>query len=219
MKLTVRGGRDVHGAGKGTVRLDSIRGGLSLRLAGRTLPTCDHFGALDLNAASSGVGRTIAGILGHEFFERYVVKIDFTAHELTLYDPVKYRYTGNGDTLALEFARQLPYVNVRIRTARRPEITRRLLVDTGSDDFVDDQSVRRSANGPTITVSTTGLGKSYEAVIGTLDTVWIGKSMFTKVPGVAADIGLVGNGIWSRFICVFDYSRRRLFVERVPVAE
>jgi hypothetical protein len=61
-------------------------------------------------------------------------------------------------------------------------------------------------------VSTTGLGKSYEAVIGTLDTVWIGKSMFTKVPGVAADVGLVGNAMWSRFVCVFDFRHERLFV-------
>jgi hypothetical protein len=34
------------------------------------------------------------------------------------------------------------------------------------------------------------------------------------VPGVASDVGIVGNGIWSRFICTFDYRHQRMFVER-----
>jgi hypothetical protein len=64
-----------------------------------------------------------------------------------------------------------------------------------------------------VTVSTTGLGKSYEAVIGILDTVRIGKSVFTQVPGVASDVGIVGNAIWSRFVCIFDYPHRLLILE------
>jgi hypothetical protein len=87
-------------------------------------------------------------------------------------------------------------------------------VDTGSDDAVDDSVVRRTPGGPAITVQTTGLGKPYDVVIGTLDTVRIGRSLFISVPGVASDVGIVGNGIWSRFVCVFDYSHRRLFLEK-----
>jgi hypothetical protein len=131
-----------------------------------------------------------------------------------LYDPAKYHYAGDADTLTLHFDRKLPRVDVFIRTARRPEVMRRLIVDTGSEDAVDDQSVRRSPGGPAITVGTTGLGSSYQVVIGTLDTVRIGRSTFTNVPGVAADVGIVGNGIWSQFVCVFDYAHERLFIER-----
>ena len=212
--LILRGGRNIRGTGMGTVRLDSVRSPINLRLAGQRLATCDHFGALDLSGTATNGYRAIAGILGHEFFSRYIVRIDFTAHEIKLYDPAKYRYTGSGDTIKLEFDRKLPRVEVRIRTARRPEVVRHLIVDTGSEDAVDDSSVRRSANGPGVTVSTTGLGKSYEAIIGTLDTVRIGRLLFTQVPGVAAQVGLVGNGIWSRFVSVFDYRHQRLFLER-----
>jgi hypothetical protein len=212
-RLATRGSRELHGAGKGTVRLDSIRSRVNLQLAGQSLPTCEHFGSVDLSTATGVGGSKIAGILGYEFFSHYVVRIDFGAHQIKLYDPAKYQYAGSGDTLKLEFVRKLPRVAVRIRTARRPEIVRRLIVDTGSEDAVDDESIRRSPNGPRITVSTSGLGKSYEAVIGTLDTVWIGRSMFTNVPGVASDVGIIGNGIWSRFICTFDYNNERMFVE------
>jgi hypothetical protein len=212
-RLVTRGGRDLSGTGKGKVHLDSIRSPVSLELAGKPLPTCDHFGAIELGGVPVG-GHTISGILGYEFFSRYIVQIDFARHTLTLYDPAKYRYVGNGDTLQLYFERKVPRVDVRIRTARRPEVTRRLIVDTGSEDAVDDSTVRRSPNGPAIKISTTGLGTSYEAAIGTLDTVRIGRAVFTRIPGVASDVGIVGNEIWSRFVCVFDYTHKRLIIER-----
>ena len=215
--LATQGGRDLRGAGKGKVRLDSIRSSVSLELSGKSLPTCTHFGAVDLGGVAVGTAHPISGILGYEFFSRYIVKIDFAAHTLTLYDPAKYHYVGTGDTIPLRFDRRLARVDVRIRTARRPEVVRRLIVDTGSEDAVDDGTVRRSPNGPAVTISTTGLGASYEAAIGTLDTVRIGRSVFTGVPGVASDVGIVGNGIWSRFVCVFDYAHQRLIIESPPV--
>jgi len=212
-RLATRGGREIHGAGKGTVRLDSIRSAVSLEVAGKNLATCDHFGSIDLSTAGSG-NHAIAGILGYEFFHRYIVRVDFAAHKISLYDPVRFRYSGLGDTVRLEFeGRRQPRVAVRIRTAHRPEVTRHLIVDTGSEDAVDDSTVRRTMNGPAVTVQTTGLGSSYEAVIGTLDTLRIGRSTFTKVAGVASDVGIVGNGIWSRFVCIFDYAHQRLFLE------
>jgi hypothetical protein len=211
--LATKGGREIHGTGKGAARLDSIRSAISLAIGGRSLATCDHFGAVDLSGLATNGYRAIAGILGYDFFARYVVRIDFAAHVLQLYDPAKFTYTGNGDTLSLDFAGKQPRVAVRIRTAGRPEVIRHLIVDTGSEDAVDDSTVRRSAKAAGIRVPTTGLGSSYEAVIGTIDTVRIGRAQFTNVPGVASDVGIVGNGIWSRFTCVFDYAHHRLFLE------
>jgi hypothetical protein len=141
------------------------------------------------------------------------VRIDFAAHTVTLYDPKRYRYSGSGDTVELQLVKQHARVRVRIRTANRPEVTRSLIVDTGSEDFVDDSTVRRNPKARGVTVATTGLGKSYDALIGTLDTVRIGRSMFTNVPGVASDVGIVGNGIWSKFSLIFDYSHRRMILE------
>jgi hypothetical protein len=212
-KLVTRGGQDLTGAGKGTVRLDSIRSPVSLSISGHALATCDHFGAVDLTHATADTNRPIAGILGYEFFARYVVRIDFDAHTVTIYDPKRYRYSGSGDTVELQFVKRHPRVQVRIHTANRSAVTRSLIVDTGSEDFVDDSTVRRNPNAKGVTVSTSGLGKSYEALIGTLDTVRIGRSTFTQVPGVASDVGIVGNGIWSKFAVIFDYPGRRMILE------
>ena len=165
--LPTRGSRQVHGAGRGTVRLDSITGSVRLEVAKQRIPTCDRFASIDLSEPTTTGRRSIAGILGYEFFSRYVVRIDFAAHTLELFDPAKFRYAGQGDTVALTMERNVPRVAVRIRTAHRPEVTRHLIVDTGSEDAVDDSAVRRSSRSDGITVSTTGLGGSYEAVIGT----------------------------------------------------
>lgn len=210
--LVTRGSRQIRGAGKGTIRLDSIRSRVQLQFGDRTLPTCEHFASVDLRNATGG-GREIAGILGYEFFMRYFVRVDFAARKIELYDPARFRFAGKADTLDLTFERKLPRVAVRIRTARRPEVTRRLIVDTGSEDAVDDSTIRRNPKGAAVTVQTSGLGSSYEVAIGTLDTVMIGRQLFTAVPGVASDVGIVGNGIWSRFTCTFDYPHRRLFLE------
>jgi hypothetical protein len=212
-KLVTRGSRDLTGAGKGSVRFDSIRSPVRLTISGHALATCDHFGAVDLTHATADADHPIAGILGYEFLGRYVVRIDFDAHTLTLYDPKRYRYSGSGDTVELQFVRRHARVQVRIHTANRAEVTRSLIVDTGSEDFVDDSTVRRNPNAKGVTVQTTGLGKSYEALIGTLDTVRIGRSMFTQVPGVASDVGIVGNGIWSKFTVILDYAHQRMILE------
>lgn len=211
--MVLRGHRELHGAGEGTIRLDSIRSRVRVRIARNPLPTCDHFGAIELRNANLDPTHPLTGILGYEFFARYIVRIDFGNHTVTLYDPRRYRYTGTGDTVKLDLIAHQPRVQVRIRTANRPEEVRSLIVDTGSEDFVDDSTVRRNAKARGVTVSTTGLGHSYEAVIGTLDTVRIGRSAFTNVPGVASKIGIVGNGIWSKFVCIFDYAHQRLILE------
>ncbi len=214
--LVFRGHRELHGAGTGTVRLDSIRGRVPLRISGKAVPTCDHFGAIELRSANLDRTHPLTGVLGYEFFARYVVRVDFGNHTVTLYDPRQYRYTGSGDTVKLDLTKRQPRVQVRIRTASRPEVVRSLIVDTGSEDFVDDSTVRRNAKARGVTVATTGLGESYEAVIGTLDKVRIGRSTFTNIPGVASRIGIVGNGIWSKFVCIFDYAHERLILEERP---
>src|SRR4051812_38702277 len=45
--LRTRGTRELRGAGKGSVRLDSIRTSVNLEVGGRRLPTCEHFAAVD----------------------------------------------------------------------------------------------------------------------------------------------------------------------------
>lgn len=57
------------------------------------------------------------------------------------------------------------------------------------------------------------MGESYQLVVGTLDSAWIGRAVVTRIPSAAGSVAIVGTAVWSRFTCVFDYSRARLYIE------
>jgi hypothetical protein len=89
-----------------------------------------------------------------------------------------------------------------------------LIIDTGSGDAIDDSSlVTASTTLPRYVVNSSGLGQSYRLVVGTLDSAWIGRAVLTRLPSAGSDVGIIGNAVWSRFTCTFDYRHRRLFLE------
>ena len=53
--------------------------------------------------ANAMTGRTVHGILGHQFLTRVTLEVDYVARELVLHDPETYRYDGGGAELPLEF--------------------------------------------------------------------------------------------------------------------
>ncbi|HEY0778486.1 MAG TPA: aspartyl protease family protein [Gemmatirosa sp.] len=211
--LATRGTRRIQGAGRGTVGIDSVRDHVALDFGAGFMTACDHVAAVDLTGLTADIGRPETGILGYDLFARYVVEVDFAAHTLRLYDPAAYRYAGAGDTVPITFVRRQPRMTVEVRDGGRPAVARSLIVDSGSGDAVDDSLVAQSTTAPRYAVSTSGLGASYHVVVGTLDTVRLGRFVLTAVPGVASDIGLIGNAVWGRFVCVFDYPHGRLFLE------
>jgi hypothetical protein len=91
-------------------------------------------------------------------------------------------------------------------------VQRRVRVDTGSEDSVDDDTVRQS---PTTqkTVLGNGLGASYEDVSGVYDTVVIGSFTFRHVWGPAGAVPIVGMEMLRRFTMTFDVRRGLLYLE------
>jgi len=85
-------------------------------------------------------------------------------------------------------------------------------VDTGSEDSIDDDTVRNSP----VTQKTTlgnGLGTSYEDVSGVYDTVMIGPFAFHHVWGPAGAIPIIGMEMMRRFTLTFDTKRGLLYLE------
>jgi hypothetical protein len=85
-------------------------------------------------------------------------------------------------------------------------------VDTGSEDSIDDDTVRRSP----VTQKTTlgnGLGSSYQDVSGVYDTVILGPFTFRHVWGPAGAIPIVGMEMMRRFTLTFDTRHGLLYLE------
>ena len=45
-------------------------------------------------------GVELDGILGYDFFKRFVVEVDYINHILTIYEPEKFNYSGDGEVPA-----------------------------------------------------------------------------------------------------------------------
>jgi hypothetical protein len=213
--ISAKGRRQIHGTGKGTVGIDSIAAPLRLSFVGGFATMCQPAARVDLRGLQDVVGRPVAGILGYDFFSRYIVQIDYAAHVLRLYDPEVYRYAGRGDTIALTLTdHHQAALRVRITDGTYTDTARTLTLDTGSGDAVDDSLVLQSTTLPRYSVATSGLGASYSAVEGTLSTVSIGRFVLHGAPSTGPGTELIGNAVWSRFTCIVDYPHHRLFLER-----
>src|SRR2546421_7947997 len=74
------------------------------------------------------------GILGADFFRRFVVELDVAPGLMRLYEPSEFRYTGAGEVIPLQFRRDTPIVQGTISTSRHEMVDGRFEIDTGCDD-------------------------------------------------------------------------------------
>ena len=95
---------DVNAGGAGPNR----QTGRMVRNANWTLAGLEGFSqpmtlALPLVFAGPGLGSDIDGIIGGAFIKAFVLELDYQAKQITLHDRKTFRYSGSGQTLALEF--------------------------------------------------------------------------------------------------------------------
>lgn len=176
--------------------------------------------------------REVDGILGKEFFDQFVVEIDYAQRLLNVYGPSSYKYAGTGKSIALEIGEQHIFAQAQIRAAGRAPLAARFLLDTGSahavsllKPFIDKHNLLPSTEGMT-SLPACGLGghAKEQSWIGTLEALQLGEFKINgpvtefrlSEPNTDAD-GFIGGAALRRFKVIFDYSRRRMILE--PRAE
>ena len=198
----------IHGTGKGDISADDA-GEVQFTFGGLTTRV-PHAKIVDLSKVPVPVKAD--GLLGAEFLEQYAVRIDPAAHTIAFYDPNTFTYRGQGKSLPLELTNSRLYVHIGLAAKPGELVARRLRVDTGSEDSIDDDTVRNSL----VTQKTSlgnGLGSSYEDVSGVYDTVIIGPFVFHHVWGPAGAVPIVGMEMMRRFTLTFDAKRGLLYLE------
>src|ERR1700683_4616050 len=156
----------IHGAGKGEVSA-SDAGEVRLTVGGLAT-SVPHAKIVDLSKVPVPVRED--GLLGAEFIERYVVRIDPARDTIAFYDPKGFAYPGPGKSMPVELTNSRLYVQVGLAAQPGQLVERRVRVDTGSEDSVDDDTVRSSPKTRQ-TILGNGLGTSYEDVSGVYDSV------------------------------------------------
>jgi hypothetical protein len=209
--VAITGGRKGQGAGAGTV--DFLFGkGVRYTVGGLSL-TVDQSYVIDLSGVSTPKDRKLAGLLGYDFLQRYVVALDYEKSLLHVYEPKTYAYRGPGQALPLAFTKKLPYVKGTILVpGLSPSADREWLVDTGSGDTVNDELLARSTGEKKEVTGGRGLGKEFQVWQAQAERVELGRYHLQKVTGVSGGMK-IGSGLLRKFTVIFDYPGKRMILE------
>ena len=190
----------------------------------------DSLAVLPLVPLSPVVGKPLAGLLGHDFFERNVVIIDYAAREVRLVAPTGWNPPSGARELAVWLEDGEPFVLGMLWVAGRT-VPAKLKIDTGSltglglnGSFVV-QNRLFPLGWPRRPVEGLAVGGATRNFVTRLDSMSLGGVVIPRpVAGWSEDLtrvgdaGTLGAPNLDRFRVTFDYARRRIILEPYPDA-
>lgn len=198
----------IRGAGRGEVAAEDA-GEVQFKVGGLITKVPN---AMIVDLSKVPVPERMDGLLGAEFLQQYVVRIDPAKDTIAFYDPKTFSYHGEGKSVPLELTNDRAYVQMGLSVKPGEIVARRVRVDTGSEDSVDDDLVRQSSHVQKTTLGN-GLGNSYEDVSGVYLSVSLGPYTFRDVWGPAGAVPIVGMELMRRFTLTFYAQRGTLYLE------
>ena len=180
-------------------------------------------------------GRRIYGALGYSILKHFVVEFDYDRGYLTLYDPQKYRYSGDGAVFpaSLEMGYD-PQIAGTLLVSGGLEISVRFTLDTGAGGTVVSAPIVKAHNLLKVIIAKVpNAGKPrvdgvdglvFETTTARIDAIKLGDlvidhplvslSTDTSGPFAMEDIGVnLGGNILRRFKVIVDYPRNRVILE------
>ncbi len=222
---------DIEGRGGGEQSISvSLVSDLTLEVAGATI-TGQTLAAVALDALEPKIGRRMEGILGSEFFHRFVVQIDYENRLLHLYDPATFNYEGSEQPIPIILESNLPMINIAFQVAGCKKSTGKFLMDTGANSAIDISSPKVESDSLTQCASKTyagnisyGVGGASKQLVARTDIVDFGGhavpsligSLMQDKSGAGASKdrdGLIGGDLFKHFTITFDYTGRRLWLK------
>ena len=226
--LKLRRGEDGFGAGENAIEVSEIETatlklpGLSFRERG--------ISAIPDTSLPTSLDHRIDGLLGANFFRRFVVEIDYGARTLTLRSPRGFRYSGGGERIPIRTAEDLIFARAVVEPQRRAPLSGWFAIDSGgghalllNSPFVAAHNLLTPAQrANTSRVESTG--GTAGVVVGESESLRLGRvrverpqTLFSvAAAGMSASeefAGSIGAGVLRRFKVIFDYSRRTMILE------
>ena len=201
------------GAGSGTYDVSYVKDvSFSLSDFNVAVPL---IGVIDLSAHKAQMGRESEGLVGYDFFEKYVVEIDYESKVMRLFDPRTYRYSGVGESIPILVDQEArnPFLTAEVTVQGATPQQRKLLIDTGSNDALDDSFVAQSTGPKIEIVGGVGLGKEFKFDAGKVSRLRLGRVSFDDIDAGAGGVALVGGEILRRFTVIFDFAHSRMILE------
>ncbi|MHB1178915.1 MAG: aspartyl protease family protein [Daejeonella sp.] len=184
----------------------------------------------DIFELSNYVGMPIHGLIGYEFFNSFIVRINFTANTLTIYRPGIAYVARKGYRVPLIIEDRKPYLVSHIELESGEKIAAKLILDTGAGHPVSLET----HNGvpfkvPKVNISGNlgiGLTGPISGYISRITSLKLGKyelndviASFPDYEDVASRVysvsrnGNMGIAVLKRFNVVFDYPGSSLYLK------
>lgn len=210
LKIRSEGELQGTGAGAGTFPY-SLASNVRFSV-GQLSFTPEKVRVIDLSGVPTPKDRKLVGLLGYDFFQRYIVALDYEKSVMRVYDPQGFVYRGAGAALPVTFRKNVPFVRGKIYVPGQPPMEHEWLVDTGSADPLNDELLAESAGEKTKLTGGHGLGKEFEILQAKADRVELGPFHFSSVVGFSGGMK-IGGGLLKYFTPIFDYPSGRMILE------
>jgi len=186
-------------------------------------------GLIDLGEGFEAVlWRPVAGLIGYDFLNHFVVRIDYDRGIVTLTEPKKFKYTGTAEPIPIRLFSGIPTVQVEVNDGCAGEF----VVDCGNSFGLDVHGslvrqcrlLSRAAGRRQVEVYSGGIGGAAINWFSRLDSVRIGGHSWSEpiagfslgsrgLIGSRDYAGNIGNGVLERFVVTIDYEGRRMYLE------
>jgi len=185
------------------------------------------FAVFPMETLSAVEGIQINGLIGYEVFKRFVAKVDYEHHMITLTLPSAFAYKGEGTVVPFQFNAHIPQVDGAI-----DGIEGKLDIDTGSrasltvlGPFAEKHDLMAHYGAKVEAVTGWGVGGAARGLVTRAKVLRLGKveihnpvtelSLQKKGAFVSPYVaGNVGAGVLKRFNITFDYPHQQLIFER-----
>jgi len=173
-------------------------------------------------------GKEIHGILGYDFFNRFVVEIDYANQALTIWEPDSFTYSGPGEKIDILIQGNTPQLRGKIDGEHVADFR----IDTGSRNsldlhapFVREHELLQKYPKYVDAPAGFGVGGAAKGKIGRIKSLQFGDFIIpSPVTGFSlADQGAfattksagnIGGGLLKRFKVTFDYAHNQMILEK-----
>ncbi len=184
------------------------------------------FAVFPMETFSAVEGIPINGLIGYEVFKRFVARVDYEHHLITLTVPSAFAYKGDGTAVPFQFNAHIPQVDGEI-----DGIQGKFDIDTGSRSsldllgpFVEKHGLEAHYGAKLEAVTGWGVGGAARSLVTRAKVLRLGKvevkepitelTLQKKGAFVSPYVaGNVGAGVLKRFNITFDYQHQQLIFE------
>jgi hypothetical protein len=177
------------------------------------------------------LGMNVHGIIGYEFFNHFIVMIDYQNNLITVYDPDVFKPRRNFIAIPITIEQGRPYIEASMTQFDGSVFNPKLLIDSGAshglllETDTDKDIILPDSNLETIIGW--GLGGELKGSLGRIKNLSINKFEFEDVLTSFAENysspdvnlltdrnGSIGGDLLSRFTVVIDYYGRMLYLKK-----